>query len=362
MPESYIESCPEFPWDWDIVSIRISLDFLKMNIHESRLNWESVSANGNIPMSFILETIDTLPWSLAKVCKRDDLTLNDILILRSRTPLANFENMLKYQYVNATEEDIESHPELPWDYSRLTLNKNISEEFIIKHQDKPWTLKTDMGLRAFSLDFILTHKDKFSDLTFKADKITIDDMLAHPEITWLLSEKFTSYDSCDKILTYMEQGKIKVGYTYFVHHSGILTKHLSLDEVIKLRERHNLDWYAVLRHKDLSYDAMMELVKAHNIPGEIIYIWYMTQVIENRCTFEKMIDYLKQFNNFKWYDYYTLPQLPFYQINLDVTPLARRHMAAFKIQRWWLEHYYNPTKSFCRKRLIREFERTASGH
>jgi hypothetical protein len=44
--------------------------------------------------------------------------------------------------------------------------------------------------------------------------------------------------------------------------------------------------------------------------------------------------------------------------SINIEPFARRHMAAFKIQKWWLQHYYNPDKEYrvCKKRLLREFE------
>jgi hypothetical protein len=35
---------------------------------------------------------------------------------------------------------------------------------------------------------------------------------------------------------------------------------------------------------------------------------------------------------------------------------ARKHMAAYKIQKYWLNLYYNPENQVCKKRLKREFE------
>ena len=42
-------------------------------------------------------------------------------------------------------------------------------------------------------------------------------------------------------------------------------------------------------------------------------------------------------------------------IDTQVEQFAREHMAAYRIQKWWLTMFYDPSSPVCRRRLLRDF-------
>jgi hypothetical protein len=99
--------------DWNLLSsnTNLTIDIIINNL-DKQWNWFLLSNNKNIKFKDILKHLNIINnWNWYELCLKEDLEWNDII----------------------------SNPKLPWDWSAISQNYNLTTfEFIMNNPDKPW--------------------------------------------------------------------------------------------------------------------------------------------------------------------------------------------------------------------------------
>lgn len=344
-----LEANPDLPWNWFPLSNKVSLRFFRNVPYPIIWHWVGISENENIPLTFIFETIDVHPWVIHRVLERKDLTLHCVLELLKFDNTLKFRNLRNYQRNLATEEDVTNNPNLDWNYMFLMSNHNISEEFIINNDYKPWDWSV-MHVRAFSYQFIIKYKYK-TPYFVCGDKVSVDEMI-NSGIRWNIPTPVMINDSnIRKFQHHVKLGNIKLSYLSTPEYAYLRSPNISINYIINVYPKtdnlHILQ--AALDKKGCTYDMAQRL---SNSSKYWMMYWIKQHLKHNEMYFHEALELVKKLPN---------PNVPYcIRPIFDIDKFARQHMAAYKIQRWWLDHYYNPTKHICQQRLLREYHTLSS--
>jgi hypothetical protein len=114
-------------------------------------------------------------------------------------------------------------------------------------------------------------------------------------------------------------------------------------DFIKKHINKNWDWGKLSNNNNITIEFIIEHIEKFIRDGN----WL---VISNK----KSLTWLDIKNNpyYPWNIHIISSNKNMFNVDKDM----REHMAAFKIQQYWLKAYYNPEYLVCRQRLSREFE------
>ena len=146
---------PQFPWNFNNISQNDSVTMADIFAYP-HLPWDfdELSHSHNISASDMISH-PQFPWDYMAMPNKADFVFERALpILQNRMHflLRFFSN-----HHAVTMDDIENHLELPWNWTLITVNPNITPEFLEKHMDK-LSIKhihqndLDMGDRAFVIE------------------------------------------------------------------------------------------------------------------------------------------------------------------------------------------------------------------
>ena len=177
-----INTYPNKEWDWEEISTNkcITMKLIEDNLDEYHWNWRGICVNPNLTIEFVVKFHDKFPvYCWRDISAHHNITMSDIekhptLPWRSYgidiNPNITIEFVLKYHKINASVEtyktnlwynssdvwhhqwdslsrsinikDIESHPELPWNYHSISVNPTLDMNFVEAHifQDWNWEL------------------------------------------------------------------------------------------------------------------------------------------------------------------------------------------------------------------------------
>ncbi len=144
-----LEKYPDLPWRYNDLSRNpnISLKYIKNNPDEE-WNWKYISKK--VTYKEFIDNPD-LPWDYLELSNNTNIPLEYIKDkLSDKLNLILYfdrnDNLLKnYGWFNiskrVTNEEFENNPDLPWDYTGLSYNKNIPLDYIKNNLDKIWNWK-----------------------------------------------------------------------------------------------------------------------------------------------------------------------------------------------------------------------------
>jgi uncharacterized protein with HEPN domain len=247
-----------------------------------------------------------------------------------------------------TLDIIEKHSDLPWDFTYVSNNPNITMNFIEKHKDKDWNWSNISRTICLSIELIKTYNNKpFSYwwmsinpsmttdilLEFPNRKwcweslsehknISIDFIESHPEFPWI-----TLSISRNPNITYQYINNIKqtnpiilnavideILYSKYginIPLSDLKIKSENYDEIIKLCTNKYINYEFILSHPELPWNYCLISMRAslHDFQSYTEFPWCTIGLLQNPNI---PIDYNKlKTNN----DYYWLSKNP--NINLD---------------------------------------------
>ena len=282
-----------------------------------------------------------------------------------RIPKKKWGRAMMSKHPSVTWEIIRDNPAYPWNFREATHNPNITFDIVLANPAYDWdwthvqrhanithpafvvmstdtTYMRDLMRNKYLTPIEIEYETDVQDtlcvrfLTPSGDKVwsfknvpndsdTWDVLAMHPKLTEELVERTFDMDVPWNMST--------LSYVILTRFSlGIVERHLDKEwdlsliaykvkDDVSFIERHpdlNYNWY------NLSYEMPMWFIMKH--PD---YRWHWSMV----CSREDFLDFTEEEGVF-----------------------ARRWMVAYKIQKWWLESYYDPTRRVCKKRLRREFE------
>lgn len=211
-----ILSHPELPWDWiELISEEKiqDLDFI-LKLPKNKWNWDLLS--WKLPVNIIFEHKE-LPWNYEELSSNKTVNME---VVKSHPEIKWYFQQLS-TFINLKE--IIANPDYKWNYQLVSSNPTLTAEYLLQNLDKHWKwdllysntnvnfdilADSDINLtpylplkrsiirvyKALTAKFILKYFDIFQlrdvlddydwGVIFKNGTITIDDVIAHPELIY----------------------------------------------------------------------------------------------------------------------------------------------------------------------------------
>lgn len=117
---------PELPWVWNaaVTKGRTVLLHDLLKVKDKPLDWDRVSASKGITLDNV-DAHPELPWNYVGLSKNPNLTLEYVLD-RPNVDWNYYNLSLNPSVVTNYQSVVVDHPELPWDYLALSRNPNIT--------------------------------------------------------------------------------------------------------------------------------------------------------------------------------------------------------------------------------------------
>jgi len=150
------ENASNIPWDWCAISQNPNITWETVKAHPDwPWDWSYLILNSNITVDIIREN-PQMPWdehmierkyshryhhwsSLTEtyICSHPNFGIG---MIHPNLSLADWHRVSADERI--TLKDIQSRPDLPWDYSAMSENPNITWRFVRDNIDKHWNWKT----------------------------------------------------------------------------------------------------------------------------------------------------------------------------------------------------------------------------
>lgn len=319
-----LDKYPDIPWCFMGISCHIPFDYYLAHPEKCWDNTNLIS-NSRIPIEFLVITIlNTRPLPvIASTFKHRSAWVPDMLRKFRNDPINWYIVPYCDGYFDKCDlHDLHGNMDLDIPVRFLSNNPNITKEFVMEYIHKPWVVDT-------------------------MRKEILDRELA---------------------LAFLHAGKVR---DYLVIMAQLVNSH-ELDEFID-------EWYDVMSTRIWSILSRSANIRHKDIIARKRLPWNLPAVAERRDAMEDQIppNLLTEYNthqllyaiqDVKWHDAMQIASGSRHYLNhIGYTLLkrklmdfeewdARLHMAAYKIQKWWLKRYYDPTHLICKKRLMHEFK------
>lgn len=263
--------------------------------------------------------------TLREINSKNDYSMNEI----SSHPSVDFDLVLKYPDFNWKYGDFElnyyDNYSNIWIREGLSSNPNITIDIISNHQKMPWnyyvilkTYKLDADNFENVLSFCKTklqEKNEYREPNFYAaiannSTLTYELLKLHPEIEW-------SYNCYEVFSKYKD---IPLEYIYE-----------KIDKFIITHCNYTFDKYEeygvpIFKNPNMTFDMLSSLIDNKVYP-------YMDDVWHSIS--------INDFNK---------------QKGLIWNECCNKLVQICKIQEWWMNIYWNPCSSICKKRLYKEYD------
>ncbi len=167
--------------DWRALSRHPMIDMETVDRYPS-FPWKdrSLSLNPNVTSNYILNEGGKRDWHMPSISANPGITERDIyknvlpwvhLNLSSNPHLPSqyvADNLSAGWNLHAVSTNISTDPvdvdtlhAIPWDYSGLSINTNITMPYVLLHQDKPWSKPLLLSNQSITLADIESNRDYF---------------------------------------------------------------------------------------------------------------------------------------------------------------------------------------------------------
>jgi hypothetical protein len=259
-------------------------------------NWRELSMNPNITPQFIAENMDK-PWNCGII---SSVITWDIY---TRFPDNDWFWMELSRNPNITMAIIEENPDKPWNLLCVCENPNVTWEFIESHLDKPISPYFNKILR--------DHPPFWNSVMSSHTLATLDIIVRYIDKPWCWGS-ISAYNP--NITWEIVRNNMDKPWRWDML---ILNPNITLEDIEA--NKHLLSISEIYKRQDLNIDFVIR----NNI-----------KIPENKKD-------------------------ELYMINVSVDEEVAQHILRFrsarKIQRAWLQAYYNPDYMVCQKRIAREF-------
>lgn len=248
--ERDIKEHPEYPWIYEGLcsNPNLSFDFLNEIIIKQeavhRVDWDLLSANPSITMLDVINN-PTYNWNVRYLSANPNLTSNFILNEGSK-----FDWFVPFVSSNSgitTRDILKStlRSVFDWDYRNLSANVNLPIVYVNDNLDQPWNYHS-ISVNASLMDIQMFHQIKWEPVGLSMNRnITFEYVKANPNINWHVYA----------LLSNVPFQTIMSNYEWFANKlNEPLEPYLCLNPTITptwiARNRLSIDW------KKLSYNAL----------------------------------------------------------------------------------------------------------
>lgn len=332
---------PELGWDWHAMTLRnnVSVDFMLAH-RQLPWNWESISTkfapdqSPSLTLSHVVEN-PWLPWRWEIISFRHDVVTLDTVLQHPHLPWSWSGVSCNS---NVTEDIVSARPDLPWDYACLARNTSISFEFILQHADKPWDVAYVSQRKGMDFERTWQQFPWMWNLVSSNPHVRLEFVMAQPALPWhWVSLSINHAIPIDGMLRHRELP--------WVWSIASMRSDLA-DQVVG--SNMDLPWsWALLTDNDC---ISCDFVAMHpDRPWQWRYMFLKKRM--SYSFYDRFKDLLPPVESVACYSART-----FLRASASArVAYARRHMAAWRIQRAWMRAFYNPAHPVCRARLQREF-------
>lgn len=248
------------------------------------------------------------------------------------------------------------YPNENWDVTKLENNKSFKFEWvdILPHLKWNWY---HLSLMSPPMNFVLDHKDKPFDWVHVSlsNSITFDEMLAHPELPWVVEEVFFNSIQNEDEVRFLINYVNRYDYHAWIDHSSraswnVIKNHPELPWIFyhvipDVKSQEDID-FIVNNNPEMWNWAELSL----KVPVEFVISnrhlhWNWSDVSSNKTlTWNQVIE-----NPEIPWDYSRVPAETLDDI------LSRKWIAASKIKRYFKRAISDPSYNMCRVRLLMEW-------
>jgi hypothetical protein len=351
----------EYPWDWKAISSHkiISNDLIQNNINlfYEKMDWDLLAKNNfNIDLK-IYENFPHLNWNYQYLSMNKNLTF-DIVVKHPDKPW-NWDILSRH--INITFEIIQDNLDKPWNWKIIGFSENITWDIILNNLDKPWNFDLLSQYKN------ITWKDISANYDLFMQKINLQIFVAnnHHDIEIVKNLLYLNWNWTDlSNLKNIEDILLLDEYKDKPWNWSILSRNITFDYVLQhpdkpwdynnLASNPNITLEIIINNPDyfngsydfVSYNPNLTLKIIQDNP----HLPWNYQRLSHIVTF----DIVKNNLDISWS--WNELSLNANMFNIDTSKEEREHMAAFKIQQYWLKAYYTPNYLLCQRRLYNEFK------
>lgn len=374
------------PWNTDIISHSLikSIDFIKENPDFPFLNWNILSYNSNISLKDIDDN-PQFPWNYDTMSCRTDLTHEFVK--------KHADKNWNYMTLSEREDlwdDINKNAQNYCVYA-ATHNPRITLEFIERHLDlyvqQEWYLNSISRMKIVTLEFIEKHINIFKHTKIEMNpNVTLDFLRKHNfELVrdWTRPRNFSEYNPnvtpelvknnpdvfwhWDKLtarenFSPMENPEFPWDWGHYHENPNFTFEAVPEDN---LRQ---LNWEVISRHRVLTINQIIkyneyinwgEFSKNNHVTMKFVadhpeFPWVHENLTMNEnCTLEILNRYKHSMHSTHQHRVNTKPLLADKEAFIERE--YKRHLAAYRIQQYWIRVRTDPNYALCRKKLERDF-------
>lgn len=318
---------PDRPWHYDKLGARLDLNV-------------SLTA---------FETHPEGPWNFFQLSMHDDITWDIV----SRHPDKPWDfNALSYHRAIDFETVVLRNPDRPWSYDGLSCH--VSANVVMKYPDLPWRYDLLSRHQVFPIEFLQAHLDKEWDWQRLSENIDYETVIrpTHDTLPW----HWWSVSQNPSVTFNMVQRDHDMPWDY-----GALSSNCNITwaNVVSTDFKGGWDFGCLSRIADWTF------VSSH--PTEFDWNWYMlsTRVPVDvilaarkcykwnwRCVSQNpslRMMHVTENMNIEWHAYW-LTEHDFAVDRAEMyLNMARRHLAAMRIQQYWRKAVQRPTTALARR-------------
>lgn len=320
-PES-LDAYPDVPWDWSQVSRHIPFAYYQSH-PEQPWSRRYLCFNSDIPIDYIVEHVLDSSIEIEKYDR--SIWAPDMFDKFRADPIKwsfvpncyNFAQSAPVEVLFANKDII--------NYDMISTSPHITKEFVIETADRSWAAEF------IKLDIL---DKEVAQAFLKAGNIQ--------KFLFVMVRIVSSTDLDDFLEEYAESLTGRAGFFWL-----LLTRNASIS-FSDIVSRPQYPWS--LRHAASRADAVEDKVDPQN--HNCFRIQQLIYKLRRATTWE--LAYNIAIENRDLISMYPMCTRELLQHQVNYTEQFRMHMAAWRIQRWWFDHYYNPKNNVCINRLMRE--------
>ena len=366
-----VKNYPNFPWSLSTLSRRINWSQSKSRnkFIKKDSDWEAVSNTyhshsqtflykwdfGSItkyaPLDFISKHPE-LPWDYSKItiCVYGyGKTYDRYLLfwdLVAHTPLKNWDWINISDY--ATWDFIRENPHIPWDYSILSNKTYIDWEYVDDHNNQNWnwysfSYKKDIPLW-FIKKYIATKPFRYEKISNKVDIETLNN---YPDLEW--NFKWAHIDFYPEFTNNSVYNNPRICWDDIKNNPHLGWNYKYVHQTFK---NGNIDWDYIIQRMWYTWDFKW-LSEQSNIPLKFLIAYYNYLSTHNYdvefSIHNNIFKNLCQNVNLSNQDIIDHYKIPWAYSYLEKNMFLKRDQAARIIQNQWLKCRYNPEFRLCHK-------------
>lgn len=349
----------DLPWKHPFLQ-RVTARILREIPHD-HWNWSVIGLNTD--WIDIIENAD-MPWSWFYICRyRSDICMREVMMrpdipwnwsalsmnvhIPWRTIIAYRDAPWVWAFVSGhPEADVDyalEHPEIDWLWTHLSGSRKLRFEQVIAHPSKGWDWSRISANRAVRPEHVRAYPELPWDWI---------EMSTNPNLTWKFVEEniekqWNWFNLSNNMAIPLQDFDLTCSYLFWSAFS--MREDLTVDVVREHFDKNWIWWTIIEKFPELIDDVMTRGLREKN-PGNF-------SIAVSRWP-QLTAEYIRQHREIEWAPPYITMNLTKKLEVLDeasTVRVAREYFAGCTIARAWLKCYYTPGYALWRRRMIREY-------